>query len=197
MNLTALLILLLAAPSLVAQSAASQSARAAAQSAASTEKWLKLKNIHGWKIEYPSNWEVIGHGGDTPESDIGPIFVGPKGSCESRCVEIQIETEDFRASENPVPLREYVLSHNAVAARGALQSSRDIQFAGEPAFEGLFITYADDHNNLYKVLCFKHRSQMFDIVYSEGGREPYAKTPADWKFTATVDRMLSTFAFTN
>ena len=159
-------------------------------------QWATLKNIYGWEIKYPNGWDATGqgdvdHSGDTSAQTGFAVKITGPGSCSTeseRCAIIAITAMD-QAHSGMSP-KEYLGLH---PSSQLFASPRKFVLSGEQAMEACWPT--GGHAPVC-VIAVEHMNQIFDIHYTEFGKDnAEMKSPKDWKYEATFNKMLKTFSF--
>jgi hypothetical protein len=162
-------------------------ASAASEPDADTAHWKVLKNKYGWKIKYPKNWQPD----NNPATSGLVTFFGPGDCTKERCASFQLDSEiEQKVNGDDKKSPQELLSGGRPPVPG--YQRRAFEIDGFPAFE-------DSGPNVPAPalqIAVKHYGKILLITYIEGGKDVDAiKSPADWKYVADFDRMLSTLTF--
>lgn len=164
-----------------------------------TAQWQELRNKWGWKIRFPKDWEAIGHGEDTPETDHGLILQSPSACYEAgeRCGFVQIDSMPLQAdSISKLSPREFLLRRlddSKLLTQGETRVGEHVAYhilvleqrrAGFPQGKPM------------QLIALKRGGKILQISYTEDAKDRAAITsPSDWKLVPIFEKMLSTFSF--
>ncbi len=166
--------------------------KAAAQAKDSeTANWKTLKNKDGWKIKYPANW------GPEPDAEASPAvsgsvdFYGPGDCTKERCASFQIQTYMYKGVND--------LSEEDAEPKKNIPNlffRRRIQLGGLPALDTCSYSPESNGGQVAREIIAIHKGREVVISYGESGPDrAMIKTPADWKYVGTFDKILSTMSF--
>jgi hypothetical protein len=152
-----------------------------------SDKWMLVKNIHGWSLGYPASWELYVM--SSPDSEQEPSiqqsdnvnFAGPQGCYErkERCGLFQIYLDSVNANRH-FDLKKYVDSETQDRT---VISKEAAQLDGLPAY---FIKYPEDQ----RLVIGKYKRFIFRISYGPTDHKAMDKTLEE-----TFNRMMSSVKF--
>ena len=152
-----------------------------------SDKWVQLKNSHGWRLSYPASWEAYvmqapdsGTELSIQESD-NVNFDGPQGCYErkERCGLFQISLDSVNTNRD-FDLKKYVDSETQDPT---VISKEAAQLDGLPAY---FIKYPEDQ----RLVIGKYKRFIFRISYGPTDHKAMDKT-----LDKTFNTMMSSVKF--
>jgi hypothetical protein len=156
-----------------------------------TANWKTLKNKYGWKIMYPPGWPPA------PDLEAAPAvsalveFSLPFDCTKERCASFQIQPYMYKGvnelSEEDAETKKNIPN---------LFFRRRVQLGGLPALDTCWYSSESNGGQLAREIIVIHKGREVKISYGEGGPDrAMIKTPADWKYVGTFDKILSTITF--
>jgi hypothetical protein len=168
-------------------------------------KWPKIKNVTGWMMRYPPDWEDATetfYGDDLTFETSDFVYIQGPRNCSpqaARCALVGIRRYSRNNAYSEATLEEYLaMSRPGYGSTEFLKRTRTA-FAGESALDVCGKGNSDGKVSVIRQIVFKHDGYLFEISYQETEKSGRAtleiKVPQDWKYTARFEKMLSTFSF--
>jgi hypothetical protein len=169
-----------------------QSTASAQAKDSETTNWKTLKSKWGWKIKYPPDWKPFSGPEAAPPVSGLVEFYGPFDCGHERCPFIQIDS-DVNQGKVKEPTEEETESKKN---NPNLFFRRRFQLGGFPATDACWYEPKANGGQLVRGIAVFHKEREIEITYLERGPDKATiKTPADWKYVATFDKILSTMSF--
>lgn len=150
------------------------------------QRWLSVRGDYGWEISYPPDWD----GGS--EGITGPR---PCNHESVECGHIYIESQPGDISPQAFLQRESQRLGNA-----SIATAGSMVVGGYPAYWVLAVP--DERARFIptlgaeKMIAVKRGNQIWEVMYRETGPAFRAiRSPAQWKFGSTFEKVLSTVTF--